>query len=78
MAHLHRKGKIRWGSVAALATTIVGVVTDPDVAAAAKTVGIAIPALGTVSHLLILAGAISQAVTKPVKRKESERATVAD
>lgn len=68
---MKRKGLFRWGSLGALATTIVGVATDPHVAAA---VHAAWPASAALSPILIVAGAVWAAATKPAVRKDYERA----
>jgi hypothetical protein len=64
----YRKGKIRWGALTGVLTTIGGavvtVVTHPDVLNEALT---------KVGVTGVLAGAIISAITKAVVRKEYER-----
>jgi hypothetical protein len=65
-----KKPRVRWGALAALATTLVGVATDAHVVAAVKG---AWPSLAA-SPYLILAGAVWQAATNRVVRPPHERA----
>lgn len=59
-----RKAKIRWGSVLSAAVTVLGIVSSPAVLAI-------LPA--KIAALVTAAGAVCQAITKPVARDESER-----
>ncbi len=64
-----KKPRFRWGALAALATTLVGVATDPHVVAVVKG---AWPSLAA-SPWLILGGAVWQAATNRVFRVTSAR-----
>lgn len=59
-----RKPKIRWSSVLSAAVTIAGVVTSPAVLALLPL---------KIAAVVTAAGAVCQAITKPVTRKEYER-----
>ena len=65
-----KKPRLRWGALAALATTLIGVATDAHVVAALK---LAWPTLAA-SPYLIVAGAVWQAATNRVVRHNDERA----